>query len=70
VTKRRDGSLLASPVERARAERYKLRQREIRRGASAGAGRAHPLEFEANGFSISRVASGSLRRVGRLINGG
>src|SRR4029078_11992050 len=37
-------------VEHARAERYKLRQREIRRGARAGHGRARPSEFEARGF--------------------
>jgi hypothetical protein len=56
-------------VERARAERYQLRQRDIRRGARAGQGRVHPWEFEASGFSIPRLASGFVRRVGRLING-
>jgi hypothetical protein len=56
-------------VERARAERYKLRQRAIRRGASAAHGRVHPAESEASGVSIPRLASGFVRRVGRLING-
>jgi hypothetical protein len=56
-------------VERARAERYMLRQRAIRRGASAEHGRVHPSEFEARGFSIPRLASGFVRRVGRLNNG-
>jgi hypothetical protein len=56
-------------VERARAERYKLRQRDIRRGASAGHGRVHPSESEARGVSIPRLASGFVRRVGRLLNG-
>lgn len=55
--------------ERARAERYKLRQRDIRRGASAEHGRVRPSEFEARAFSIPRFASGFVRRVGRLING-
>ena len=56
-------------VERARAERYQLRQRAIRRGARGRHGRAHPSEFEASGLSIPRLASGFVRRVGRLING-
>ena len=76
VTQHRDGPSSASveraraeeSVERARAERYRLRQREIRRGARAGHGRAHPSESEARGLSIPRLASGFVRRVGRLIN--
>jgi hypothetical protein len=68
VTQQRDGPSSAS-VERARAERYKLRQRDIRRGASARHGRVHPSESEARGVSIPRLASGFVRRVGRLING-
>ena len=56
-------------VERAGAERYKLRQRAIRRGAGAGYGRAHPSESEVRGVSIPRLASGFVRRAGRLING-
>jgi hypothetical protein len=77
VTQPRDGPSSASVerarvqayVERAGAERYKLRQRTIRRGASAGHGRAQRSEFEARGVSIPRLASGFVRRVGRLING-
>jgi hypothetical protein len=68
MTQQRDGPSNAS-VERARAERHKLRQRAIRRGASAGHGRGHPSESEARGFLIPRLASGLVRRVGRLING-
>jgi hypothetical protein len=49
MTQQRDGPSNAS-VERARAERHKLRQRAIRRGASAGHGRGHPSESEARGF--------------------
>jgi hypothetical protein len=45
MTQQRDGPSNAS-VERARAERYKLRQR----GGGAGHGRVHPSEFEARGF--------------------
>ena len=76
MTQRRDGPSSASvararaeaSVERARAERYKLRQRDIRRGASARHGRDHPSKSEARGFSIPRLASGIVRRVGRLLN--
>ena len=68
MTQQRDGPSGTS-VERARAERYKLRQRDIRRGASAGRGRVHPSESVARGASIPRLASGFVRRVGRLING-
>jgi hypothetical protein len=77
VTQQREGPPSASveraraeaSVERARAERYKLRQRDIRRGASSGHGRVHPSESEARGVSIPRLASGFVRRVGRLLNG-
>jgi hypothetical protein len=57
VTQQRDGPSSASE------------ERAIRRGASAGHGRGHPSEFEAKGFSIPRLASGFVRRVGRLFNG-
>ena len=77
MTQQRDGPSSASAeraraeasVERARAERYKLRQRDVRRGPRARHGRAHPPELDARGFSIPRLASGFVRRVGRLING-
>jgi hypothetical protein len=77
VIQQRDGPSSASveraraeaSVERARAERYKLCQRDIRRGARAGHRRAQSSEFESRGFSIPRLASGFVRRVGRLING-
>jgi hypothetical protein len=59
-------------VERAMKERkgasYELRQRAIRRGGSAGEGRAHPLEFDTTGFSIPQPISSFVRRVGRLTN--
>ena len=68
MTQQRDGPSSES-VERARAERYQLRQRDIRRGARARHGRVHPSESEARGFSIPRLASGFVRRVGRVLNG-
>ena len=76
MTQQRDGPSGASgerarakaSVENVRAERYKLRQRDIRRGASARHGRIHLPESEARGFSIPRLASGFVRRVGRLLN--
>ena len=55
--------------ERGGAESYKLRQREFRRGGSAGEGRAHPLEFDTRGFSIPQPISSFVQRVARLING-
>jgi hypothetical protein len=77
MTQHRDGPSNAAgeraraeaSVACARAERYQLRQRAIRRGASAGHGRAYPSQFEARGLSSPRLASGFVRRVGRLING-
>ena len=77
MTQQRDGPSSASveraraeaSVERARAERYRLRQRAIRRGASARHGRVHPSGSEAGGVSIPRLASGFVRRVGRMLNG-
>ena len=56
-------------AERSGAERYDLRQRDIRRGARAGPRRADSPELEARGVSVPRLASGFVRRVGRLING-
>jgi len=77
MTQPRDGPSSASverarvqaSVERAGAERYKLRQRAIRRGARGGHGRAHRSEFDGRGASIARLGSGFVRRVGRWING-
>ena len=77
MTEQRDGFSSVSveraraeaSVERAGAERYELRQRDMRRGSSARHGRVHPSEFERRGFSIPRLTSGFVRRMGRLING-
>ena len=59
MTQQRDGPSSAS-VERARAEASRGR---------AKAERVHPSESEARGVSIPRVASGFVRRVGRLLHG-
>ena len=77
MTQRRDGPSSASverargvaSVERAPAERYKLRQRKSGAGRALGHGRVHPSELEARAVSIRRLGSGFVRRVGRLING-
>jgi hypothetical protein len=77
VTQQRDGpqARLWSVPERRRLwsvpERSVTNSVSVRSGlgASAEHGRVHPSEFEARGFSIPRLASGFVRRVGRLING-
>jgi len=52
------------------AERYELRQRQIRRGRGSADNRARPLEFDARGFPIPQPIPGFVQRVGRLINDG
>lgn len=59
MTQQRDGPSSES-VERARAEASRGR---------AKAERVHPSASEARRASIPRVASGFVRRVGRLLNG-
>lgn len=53
--------------ERDAAERYRLRQRESRRGAAAAAERARPLEFDDRGFPIPQRVPSMLRRVAWLL---
>lgn len=65
---RRRRSVERAMKERKGAESYKLRQRAIRRAESPEEGRAHPLEFDTEGFSIPQPISSFVRRVGRLIN--
>jgi hypothetical protein len=65
---RRRRSVERAIKERKGADSYKLRQREIRRGESPEEGRARPLEFDTQGFSIPQPISRFARRVGRLIN--
>jgi hypothetical protein len=48
------------------AERYQLRQQEVRR-ASAAAERPRPLEFDESGFPIAQPVPSFMRRLGRLL---
>jgi hypothetical protein len=51
------------------AERYELRQREMRRGRDRADGGPRPLEFDNSGFPIPQSIPRFMQRVGRLING-
>jgi hypothetical protein len=53
--------------ERGGAERYRLRQREMRSGGRAADDRAAPLEFDERGFPIPQPVTGFVRRLGRLL---
>jgi len=64
--RKRRASVERALNERDGAQRYKLSQREIRRGEGAGEGRSHPLEFDASGFSIPQPISSFVQRVRRL----
>jgi hypothetical protein len=50
------------------AERYDVRQRAIRRGATAGQSRARPTEVDVRGFPIPQPMAGFAKRVGQLLN--
>ena len=52
------------------AERYQLRQREIRRGTNATRDRPRPLEFDALRFPLPQPIPSFVRRVARLLRDG
>jgi hypothetical protein len=52
------------------AERYRLSQREMRKGKADGDGRPHPLEYDSNGFPAPQRLAGFGERIRRLIAGG
>jgi hypothetical protein len=51
------------------AERYRLSQREMRKGKADGDGRPHPLEYDSNGFPAPQPLASFGERVRRLIAG-
>jgi hypothetical protein len=64
-------SALASQLDARRdrlgAERYRQRQRDVRRGRPPTGG-AHPLEYDENGFPLPQRNSSFIERVARLLN--
>jgi hypothetical protein len=55
-------------VARAKAERYKLYQREVRSGRVNGDGGARPREFDESGFPIPQRNLSFVDRIARLLN--
>jgi hypothetical protein len=51
------------------AERYRLSQREIRRGRMTADERPHPLEYDENGFPAPQRVASFTSRIRRLITG-
>jgi hypothetical protein len=54
--------------EQAGAERYRRRQRQLRRGRTETLDRARPLEFDENGFPVAQRTASFITRVARLLN--
>jgi hypothetical protein len=54
--------------EQAGAERYRRRQRQLRRGRTETLDRPRPLEFDENGFPFARRTPSFITRVARLLN--
>ena len=54
--------------EQAGAERYRRRQRQLRRGRTETLDRPRPLEFDENGFPIAQRTPSFITRVARLLN--
>jgi hypothetical protein len=51
------------------AERYRLAQREVRKGRAGTDGRPHPLEYDSNGFPTPQRLGSFAERIRRLITG-
>jgi hypothetical protein len=54
--------------EQAAAERYRLRQRQARRGGTEAYDRPGPLEFDESGFPVPQTSPGFGRRLARLLD--
>jgi hypothetical protein len=69
-TRQRDvgTALRAFLDEQAGAARYAAYQQEMRNAASHRTARAHPQEFDENGFPLPQRNTSFLERVARLIN--
>jgi hypothetical protein len=55
--------------DRDHAERYELRQRELRRGRRSGGNGVETPELDGRGIPIPQPIPRFMQRVGRLING-
>jgi hypothetical protein len=66
---RRNG-VPATLKESREAERYQLRQREIRRATNTTRDRPRPLEFDPLGFPLPQPMPSFVRRVARLLRDG
>lgn len=63
------GDALAAVVkEQAAAERYRRRQRQVRRGRTQIVDRPRPLEFDENGFPVAQRTPSFVTRVARLLS--
>ena len=69
VRQREWGDVLALVLqEQAGAERYRRRQRQLRRGRTETVDRPRPLEFDTNGFPVGQRAPSFITRIARLLN--
>jgi len=69
VRQREWGDVLALVLqEQAGAERYRRRQRQLRRGRTETVDRPRPLEFDENGFPVAQRTPSFINRVARLLN--
>jgi hypothetical protein len=63
------GDALALVLQhQAGAERYRRRQRQLRRGRTERMDRPRPLEFDENGFPVAQRTPSFITRVARLLN--
>jgi hypothetical protein len=54
--------------QQAGAERYRRRQRQLRRGRTETVDRPRPLEFDENGFPVAQRTPSFITGVARLPN--
>jgi hypothetical protein len=54
--------------QQAGAERYRRRQRRVRRGGPETVDRPRPLEFDDNGFPVAQRTPSFVTRVARLLS--
>ena len=69
VRQREWGDALAVVVnEQTGREKYRRRQRQLRRGRTETQDRPRPLEFDENGFPVAQRTPSFITRVARLLN--
>jgi hypothetical protein len=54
--------------QQAGAERYRRRQRQVRRGSAETVDRPRPLEFDENGFRVAQRTPSFITRVARVLS--